>query len=362
VTQASLPSVALVVAVACGVACGGDGAAGHPPRNAKAAAPRLGNGAADTAAAGVARRRWSVCPVDSASLPVTVPESAGSPIAGVPPPGGNPDNLEGPVWLDGWLYLSEIARRGSDPTQPQGGRILRMQPGQPAEVFLEDVGTNGLAVSPEGDLVAASHRLGAIVSFDRRTKPPSPTPKKTYAATFDGKRFSSPNDLAFRGDGAVYFTDPAYQAGSIKQAEERAYWVTPDGKLSIIPDTGAPPNGIILSPDEQTLYVGGAKLSAYALDADGSPGPRRAFPSEQSQLSGTDGLGVDCAGNLYVTLYAQGVVKVLTPSGDELGTIQVGAGVTNVAFGGVDGKTLYITRMTPPSLYAVPSRIPGLPY
>jgi gluconolactonase len=266
------------------------------------------------------------------------------------------------VWINGWLYLSEIAKRGNDAGQPQGGRIIRLQPGQAAEVFLPDVGTNGLAVSPEGDLVAASQKLGAIVSFDVKATPPSATPKKTYAGMYMGTRFSSPNDVAVRSDGTVYFTDPAYQAGSVKQSEERAYWVTPAGVVSVIPNTGAPPNGIILSPDEKTLYVGGSKLSAYPIGADGSPGTGKTFPNDQNGLFGTDGLGMDCAGNLYVAMYSQGVVEVLKPTGDKVGTIQVGSGVTNVAFGGPDGKTLYITRMTPPSLYAVPSQIAGFPY
>jgi gluconolactonase len=225
-----------------------------------------------------------------------------------------------------------------------------------------DVGTNGLAVNPAGDLVAASQKEGGIVSFDLAT--PVATPKKVYANMYEGKRFSSPNDVAVRNDGNLYFTDPSYQAGSVKQSAERAYRIDPAGTVSVIEAAPSPPNGITLSPDQKTLYIGGAKLMAYPVNTDGSLGAGKEFPDQANggSLFGTDGLGVDCAGNLYVTINGQGTVVVVKPSGAKLGTMTVGSGVTNVAFGGADGKTLFITRMSPPSLYSVPSDIPGLPY
>jgi gluconolactonase len=350
---------------AAGSGTGGSTTAGSGTGGSTTAGSGTGGSTAGTGGAGGGGGGGATsgfkCPAGSAAMAVTVPTSAGQPIANALPAGGNPDNLEGPVWINGWLYLSEIAKR-ENADAPQGGRIIRLQPGQAGEVYLPDVGTNGLAVSPEGDLVAASQKLGAIVSFDLKAMPPSPTPKKEYAKMYDSKRFSSPNDVAVRSDGTVYFTDPAYQAGSVKQSAERAYWATPAGVVSVIPDTGAPPNGIILSPDEKTLYVGGSKLSSYPVNADGSLGAGKTFPNDAMGLYGTDGLGMDCAGNVYVAMYSQGVVEVLKPTGEKLGTIQVGSGVTNVAFGGPDSKTIYITRMTPPSLYAVPSQIPGMPY
>jgi gluconolactonase len=282
----------------------------------------------------------------------------------VPPVGGfASDNLEGPVWIKGWLYLSELEKRNSA-DMPQGGRILRFQPGKAAEIFLADVGTNGLAVNAAGDLMAASHKVGGIVSFDLSAATPSTTPKKIYADMYDGKRFSSPNDLAVRSDGNIYFSDPTYQAGSVKQTAERAYRIDPTGKVTEIPGAPVPPNGIQLSPDEKTLYIGGQKLMKYPVMADGSLGTGATFPEPSSgvSLSGTDGMGMDCAGNLYVAVYNQGTVEVLKPTGAKAGTITVGSGVTNIAFGGADSKTMFITRMTPPSLYSVASEIPGLPY
>lgn len=301
------------------------------------------------------------CPAGSEAIVATIPATAGSPIANVPPTGFDPDNLEGPVWINGYLYLSEMAKRSSA-SEPQGGRIIRYQPGGTATPFLLDVGTNGLAVNSAGELVAASQKVGGIVSFDISGATPSSTPKMIYADEFadmgTDKRFSSPNDLTLRSDGNIYFTDPEYQSGSVKQSAQRSYRIAPDGTVTAIADAPSPPNGIALSPDQNTLYVGGAKLMKYAVKADGSLEAGADFGSQ----SGTDGLGVDCAGNLYVAIYSAGNVVVLTPAGAVLGTITVGSGVTNIAFGGPDSKTLFITRMTPPSLYAVTMNIPGFPY
>ncbi len=300
------------------------------------------------------------CPAGSDAVAPVLPADAGAPVANVPPTGYDPDNLEGPVWIGDRLYLSEIAKRESQ-TEPQGGRIIVYQPGVGASVFLQDVGTNGLAVADDGHLVAASHKVGGIVAFALTGAAPSPTPTKVYAGAFEGTRFSSPNDLALRSDGNVYFTDPSYQAGSVRQAAERAYRVAPGGEVTVIPGADAQPNGVALSPDQNTLYVGGGRLLRYPVSADGSLGAGADFPSSGA-LSGTDGLGVDCAGNLYVALYNEGTIAVLRPDGSRLGAISVGRGVTNVAFGGADGKTLFITRMLPPSLYAVQMNVAGLPY
>jgi gluconolactonase len=347
-----------------GSGTGGGGASTGGSGTGGGGAGTSGSGTGGGGAGGTTAKGFE-CPTGASAITPVIPASAGSPIANVPPAGFNPDNLEGPVWIKGYLYLSEIAKRANGQAgqdQPQGGRIIRLQPGQAAEVFLMDVGTNGLAVNPAGDLMAASQKEGGVVSFDLTT--PVATPKKVYANMFEGKRFSSPNDLAVRNDGNIYFTDPSYQAGSVKQSAERAYRIDPAGTVSAIAAAPSPPNGITLSPDQKTLYIGGAKLMAYPVNTDGSLGVGADFPDQANggSLMGTDGLGVDCAGNLYVTINGQGTVVVVKPSGAKLGTITVGSGVTNVAFGGADGKTLFITRMSPPSLYSVPSAIPGLPY
>lgn len=134
-----------------------------------------------------------------------------------------------------------------------------------------------------------------------------------------------------------------------------AYRVAPSGEVSVIEQLDKP-NGVPLSPDEAMLYVGAVddKIRRYALDAAGAPGPAQDFAT----VNGPDGMTVDCAGNLCVAGSAG--VTVLSPEGDPLGTISGTGTATNVAFGGPERKTLFITAGD--SLYAIDLAIPGYPY
>jgi gluconolactonase len=293
-------------------------------------------------------------------------------ITAVPPGGYTPDNIEGPVWIDGWLYMSEIGVRGGQNANStaQPGRVIRYQPGGSAEPFFggAEVGTNGLAVDENGFLVAAVQKDGSISRFDLSNPTAPPVP---IAAMYNGSRFNSPNDLALRSDGNIYFSDPSYQAPNpLPQAAERAYRVTPSGTVEAITrgNSAEPaelpqlssPNGVTLSKDENTLYVGhSGGLYKFDVMADGSVANGAAVPDI---YGGVDGLGLDCAGNLYVTLHGNGEVIVLSPAGTQLGKITVSSGVTNVAFGGPGRTTLFVTKRNQPELYAVDVGIPGYPY
>jgi gluconolactonase len=287
------------------------------------------------------------------------PELSGRPtrVTGVPPEDGyDPFNLEGPVWVDGALYLSEMASADNPPP----ARILKYTPGEGVVVWKDDAGTNGLALDPNGDLYGAVHEDGTISRFDLANPAAVPVP---IVSEYMGQRFSSPNDLVFRSDGVLYFTDPDYQADpGDKQPENRAYWFDPsDSSVHVIPDTPDEPNGIALSPDEGTLYVASSgPIMSYDVAADGSLSDGETFGA--SEFRGVDGMGVDCAGNLYAAVHSAGYVVVLDPSGSELGRIQVAEGVTNVAFGGAARTTLYITRLVDQELYELEVGIVGYPY
>ncbi len=263
--------------------------------------------------------------------------------------------LEGPVWWNGALYLSHFWFQG----QPPPANILRYDGGA-LEVVFEGSGSNGLAIGPDGQLIGGDHLNGTISAFD-----PDAGTRSTVVESFEGQRFNSPNDLTVRSDGTLYFTDPTYQAPQpAPQAATGVYRVDPSGVVEQFETSLSQPNGVTISPDETALYVGHAGgLVRYDLNADGTV----VTPGEPfgNVFGGVDGMAVDCAGNLYVTLHAEGRIVVRSPAGDDLGEIQVAPQVTNAAFGGPDQQTLFITAGNPDAgdaLYSIDLQIPGLPF
>jgi gluconolactonase len=255
---------------------------------------------------------------------------------------------EGTVWFSNrnQLFFSDF--QIDDAAAP--GRIMSFTPGGACEEFITDAGTNGLAIAPDGNLLGARHVDQTLTVFDLETREPS-----VFVADNGGLAFNSPNDIAVRSDGNVYFTDPNYfLAGRASEQPMRAYRRDPSGALTVIDETGAP-NGITLSPDETRLYLshlgGGNNVLVFDVDAAGATSNPRPFAS-----AGSDGMGIDCAGNLYIT---QNGVQVFSPDGEPLGTINA-PGAANVAFGGPERRTLFIAATN--TLRAVELAIPGLPY
>ncbi|MDW5325039.1 SMP-30/gluconolactonase/LRE family protein [Plantactinospora sp. KLBMP9567] len=270
--------------------------------------------------------------------------------------------LEGPVWLagSGQLLLSDM-RGGTGPENVQPSTIRRFTPPNTFDVFLENAGSNGLAVTGDGTRVlAATHDQRSVSSYllsDRS--------RSSLASGFQGRRFNSPNDLTVRADGTIYVTDPNFQRGN--RPDElggmTGVFRVSDGEVFLVDGTVSQPNGIVLSPDETTLYTGGNAdntIFRYDLMPDGSTGRRTTFAS----LAGPDGATVDCAGNIYWASYTDGRIHVFAPSGEKLGTISAGRNTTNAAFGGPDGRTLFITSGTwgDFGLYQVELNVPGSPY
>jgi gluconolactonase len=268
-------------------------------------------------------------------------------------------NVEGPVWINGSLYVSHI-QEGVQAPPPS--RILKIT-GTTAEEFLLTAGTNGLAVNAMGSIVGARHTDGDIASLDLATKAFTPV-----AGQYMSARFNAPNDLALRRDGNIYFTDPDFQASSSRpQMQTRVYRADPGGTVSVVDANLGNPNGVTLSLDEATLYVStSGNLYRYAVMADGSTGS----PTMMNGVPGSDGMVVDCAGNLYLTDGNQHRVVVVTANGDMIGTISMGipaeAEPTNVAFGGADRRRLYITTRgsgaNGAGLYYIDLNLPGMPY
>jgi len=256
---------------------------------------------------------------------------------------------EGPVWvpaLQSVLY-SDIPNNA----------IYRWKEGEKASIWLKpsgftgeisregESGSNGLILDTAGRLVLAQHGDRRIARLDAPWDAPKPN-FSTLAGEFEGKRFNSPNDVAVRRNGDIYFTDPPYglKHGMEDPKKELdiqgVFRLTADGSVTLLTDKLSRPNGIAFSPDEKTLYVANsdqdqAIIMAYDVVENGSLANGRVFFN-----SSGDGMAVDQKGNVYQT--GPGGVLVISPNGTHLGTILTTQNTSNCTFGD-DGSTLYIT-------------------
>lgn len=258
------------------------------------------------------------------------------------------------MWLAsiGALLFSDMDFSTSNQATGPRSQIRRFVPPNTFDVLSPSAFSNGLAVDRGGSVLAATHDVQSLSRID-----PTNGTRTPLLLDFNGDHFNSPNDLAIRFDGNVYFTDPDWQIGP-RSSETRitgVYRMDPSGVISLVDGTLNKPNGIALSPNGSTLYVGSAgnDILTYPVSTDGAVGSATVFATTGS----SDGLTVDCAGNLYVT---SGTVEVFDPNGAKLGDITLNEAPSNVAFGGADQRTLYITART--GLYAIDLLIPGLPY
>lgn len=257
---------------------------------------------------------------------------------------------EGPVWIGDALYFSDFSFGPGFPS-----RIRKLAPDGTVSTFIEDSGSNGLAVDAHGDIIAATHKYKALSRYalaDGR--------RSTIAGSYAGQVFDSPNDIAISPDGTIWFTDPDYQQAAAPggQPVTGVYRVAPSGKVLLIDGSRKNPNGIALSPLGDVLYVNAADgiLRAHPI-VGGVPQPGRDLVTG---LNTPDGMTVDCHGNLYVAEHPARRIRVFSPQGQALATIHVDANVTNAAFGGVDHQTLYITGAG--ALWQLHLDVSGAPY
>ncbi len=297
---------------------------------------------------------------------------------------------EGPaVAADGSVYFTDIPFG-----EKENGMILRFNPQtQRTSVFTNNSGkSNGLAFDSQGFLISCDGADGGgrrIVRWNTKTGQGT-----TIVDRFQGKHFNAPNDLCIDAKGRIYFTDPRYLGNEPRELKHRAvYRVNQDASVIEITHAVEKPNGITLSPDERTLYVGdhnngsdglnpdpnapppnkGAmKVYAFPLNADGLvSGPPRTLVDFSPQ-AGCDGMTVDSQGNIYLACrsLAKPGVLVIAPSGKELAFLPTGPpnqsggfedwrGIpSNVAFGvGAEQHVLYVT--IDKSLYRVRVKTTG---
>lgn len=248
---------------------------------------------------------------------------------------GEPGLYEGPVWIKDALYFSDFTFGPGFPS-----RILKLDASGKVSTVIDDSGSNGLATDGKGNIIAGTHKWKSVSRYTLDGK------RSDVASRFNGKVFNSPNDLALAADGTLYFSDPDFQRDAAPggQDKTRVYRVGTDGKVTVVDDTLQNPNGVSLSPKGDVLYVNGmvgdhGVLRAYPI-VKGMPQQGKTLVDK---LGIPDGMAVDCHGNIYVSEHTDKRLRVFTPAGKQIATIKVDANVTNAAFGGADGKTLYIT-------------------
>ncbi|MFN4261507.1 MAG: SMP-30/gluconolactonase/LRE family protein [Gemmataceae bacterium] len=256
---------------------------------------------------------------------------------------------EGPAAdREGNVYFTDIPHE----------RIHKVDKDGKLSIFRDQSGhANGLMVNAKGEIVACEMD-GQVVAFS-----PDGKERRVLAAEHNGKRFNAPNDLVIDKQGGIYFTDPAFRAPMpLPQEKTAVYYITPTGQVTRLIDNLPNPNGVILSPDEKTLYViptGQADMMAYPILSPGQLGKGRVFCTLQQpegvKNTGGDGLTVDTKGNLYIT--SRLGLQVFDPAGKLLGIIELPEQPANVTFGGPDHKTLYVTARK--SLYTVPMAVTG---
>lgn len=265
---------------------------------------------------------------------------------------------EGPLWLDeiNGLIFSDVPENKIYKWTEADSISIYLQPSGYTDTIPRggEMGSNGLALSPDGKLVLAQHGNRAIAVMDAPLS--APEAKYSYLADhYNGKRFSSPNDVIFSKNGTLFFTDPPY--GLEKQQNDPkkelsfngVYIQKPNGEVALVDDKVTRPNGIALSNDESKLYVASsdprkAIWMEYALDADLNVTGSKVFADVTElgkKLRGLpDGMKVHSSGNIFAT--GPGGVLIYDESGKHLGTILTGQATANCAFNS-DESYLYMT-------------------
>jgi len=274
---------------------------------------------------------------------------------------------EGPVWSreGGHLLFSDPNRNTIYKYTPEGQlSVFRERSGYEGADIAEytQPGSNGLTFDKDGRLTIDQHGNRRAVRIERDGR------LTVLADRYRGRRLNSPNDLVYRSDGTLYFTDPPF--GLPRGFEDRrkelpfsgVYSVT-NGKVRLLSDELTGPNGIAFSPDEKTLYVGNwderrKVVMSYEVRPDGSLEPGRVF-FDMTSANGEDaidGIRVDEEGNVYVS--GPGGLWILSPEGKHLGTIVPPKHPHNFAWGDADGKTLYLCARN--GLYRIRLNVAGV--
>jgi gluconolactonase len=288
---------------------------------------------------------------------------------------------EGPVWIQsGYLMFADIPSNSIRKWTPGAGVSTFMQPSGykgAAPYGGPEPGSNGMTLDRAGRLTVAGHAQQNVWRLERIDSKAQIT---ILADTYQGKRLNSPNDLVYKSDGSLYFTDPPYGLRTqkdddpAKQLQVNGVYRIPSAadqkpgaepsrtQLQLLIKDLPRPNGIAFSPDEKYLYVNNSEPKKiwmrYTVRRDGTLTDGMLFcdATSDTRPGAPDGMKVDQKGNLYSA--GPGGVWIFSPDGKHLGTIDFPEKVANVAWGDTDYKTLYVTASS--SIYRISLKIPGV--
>lgn len=258
--------------------------------------------------------------------------------------------IEGPATgPDGALYAVGFGRDGSIGRVATGGGGNAVA--TPFVELSEGSTGNGIRFGADGTMYVADYTGHAVLAVDMGSR------RVRVFARLDGAH--QPNDIAMAPDGTLYASDPDWKTGT-----GQLWRIGRDGHAQRLKAGMGTTNGIEVSADGRRLYVNESvqrRLWAYDIDADGGIANKRlllAFPDH-----GMDGMRSDADGNLYIARYGAGVVAVVSPSGKVLREVRLkGRKPTNVAFGGVDGRDVYVTLQDRGAIETFRSDRPGREY
>lgn len=288
---------------------------------------------------------------------------------------------EGPIWIPaGYLLFADIP----------SNTIRKVVPGEAASIFLQpsgyqgsqpfgghEPGSNGMTLDARGRLTVAGHGQRDVYRIESLSNPAAG--HTILADTYQGKRLNSPNDLVYKSDGSLYFTDPPYglpkqdDSDPAKELKVNGVYRLPGAleqkpgaapardRLELLISDLPRPNGIVFSPDEKTLYIsnsGPRFWMRYPVLADGRLGPGSLLfnADSDSRQGGPDGIKVDRNANLYST--GPGGIWIFSPAGKHIATILLPEIAANLNWGGANSQTLFITASS--SVYSIELKIPGI--
>ena len=265
---------------------------------------------------------------------------------------------EGPVWVESekMLLFSDVpTNKVYKWTEAKGAELYLTPSGYTGSVARGgEMGSNGLTLSKDNKLALCQHGNRQLAIMDAALSDPKPV-FKTIVGNYQSKKFNSPNDLVFRSNGDLFFTDPPYgleknMDDPLKEiAFQGVYCVKPSGEIKLLTDSITRPNGIAITPDQKTLIVANSdstKANWYAFDIadnDSLMNPRifyNAGEAIKKEKGNPDGLKIDKNGNVFAS--GPGGIWIFNSKGKVLGKIKIAAAVSNCAFS-PDEKTLYIT-------------------